>query len=146
MRSSLQRGTKKHIHTHGGVQKNKISNRLITEKTELSHFFAALRYFFYSEGKSIIENFIHWDEKHLKRFAISRCWRWKKNVFNAALLLRVPAPPYEPAGVYIDHFSCSSIELLYFHLMVNTSSRLKSTGSCRVSIFILLISCSLTWI
>lgn len=50
---------KKHIHTHGGVQKNKISNRLITEKTELSHFFAALRYFFYSEGKSIIENFIH---------------------------------------------------------------------------------------
>ena len=31
----------------------------------------------------------------------------KKNVFNAALLLRVPVPPYEPAGVYIDHFSCS---------------------------------------
>lgn len=50
---------KKHIHTHGGVQKNKISNRSITEKTELSHFFAALRFFFYSEGKSIIENFIH---------------------------------------------------------------------------------------
>lgn len=98
---------KNHIHTHGGVQKNKISNRLITEKTELSHFFAALRYFFYSEWKSIIENFIHWDEKHLKRFAISRCWRWKKNFFNAALLLRVPAPPYESAGVYIDHFLCS---------------------------------------
>ena len=31
----------------------------------------------------------------------------KKNVFNAALLLRVPVPPYEPAGVYIDYFSCS---------------------------------------
>lgn len=31
----------------------------------------------------------------------------EKKVFNAALLLRVPAPPYEPAGVYIDHFLCS---------------------------------------
>lgn len=59
MRSSLQREKKTHTHTLGGVQKNKISNRLITEETELSHFFAALRYFFYSEGKSIIENFIH---------------------------------------------------------------------------------------
>lgn len=51
---------KKHIHTHGGVQKNKISNRLITEKTELSHFFAALRFFFFilKENQSLKISFI----------------------------------------------------------------------------------------